>query len=339
MKVTRRLRERLGERLGPAARDLAGQARERLADQLGDRLGDRGDRLAERIEPNRPPDAQGNRPRAAFAGVLDGRHLWLAVDATPGTLAVRPKVDRVGDQPGTGNEVGNIVPLTSDIAEDDPRYRSVRSDLAILPTQPGNEEARFEVVITAPGGKLHRVWTPPLARNQPVRPPARDGVQWRVARSTDGTLELIREPAPDGALLVDIDIDADDVTTLRISGAPEGSDLRLVDDESGQVRATRPLSHEGGLATGTVGPDDVPEGLGLSLSVHVGELPVRRRANDLTRPAGAVLLPQVQNPDTDDETPQFTLVFRWLPDGVLRVRRPKGQVTDTEPDKASGADS
>jgi len=35
-----------------------------------------------------------------------------------------------------------------------------------------------------------------------------------------------------------------------------------------------------------------------------------------------VLLPQVKN-DTG-EGPLFSLVFRWLPDGVLRVRRPKG---------------
>ena len=70
-------------------------------------------------------------------------------------------------------------------------------------------------------------------------------------------------------------------------------------------------------------PGDVPEGVGLSASVHAGDLPVRRRANDLARPDNAVMLPQVQNPD-DDETPLFALVFRWLPDGVLRVRRPKG---------------
>jgi hypothetical protein len=34
------------------------------------------------------------------------------------------------------------------------------------------------------------------------------------------------------------------------------------------------------------------------------------------------MLPQVQNPE--DDGPLFSLVLRWLPDGVLRVRRPKG---------------
>ena len=303
MKVTRRLRQQWDEQLAPAARDLAGQARERLGDRFGDRL-------AERLDPGTTtPDAPGNRPRTAFAGVLDGRHLWLAVDGTPGTLALRE------------TQTGKVAPLSSDIPEDDPRYRSVRSDLSALP---GKDAARFEVVITAPGGKTHRVWTPPLARNEPVRTPARDGVQWRVARSADGTLELVREPAPEGAVLLDIGIDTDNLTTVRLAGAPEGAELRLVDDESGAVLATLPLTHDGGIATGTIAPDDVPEGLGLSASVHAGELPVRRRDNGLARPAGAVLLPQVQNADADDDSPQFSLVFRWLPDGVLRVRRPQG---------------
>ena len=163
MKVTRRLRDQLGT----AAREVAQQAKDRTLERLG---------RDEDPVPVAAPDSPGNRPQAAFAGVLDGRHLWLAVDATPGTLALRT----TGDQ-------GQVVPLASDLAEDDPRYRSVRSDLSTLP---GPGAARYEVVITAPGGKVHRVWTPPLARNEPVRTPAADGVQWQVARSADGTLEL-----------------------------------------------------------------------------------------------------------------------------------------------------
>ena len=85
---------------------------------------------------------------------------------------------------------------------------------------------------------------------------------------------------------------------------------------------TRPLAVDAGVAVATIVPADVPEGVGLSASVHAGDLPVRRRANDLARPDNAVMLPQVQNPD--DDGPLFSLVFRWLPDGVLRVRRPKG---------------
>ena len=43
---------------------------------------------------------------------------------------------------------------------------------------------------TAPGGKLHRVWTAPLVRNEPVLIPAGDDVAWSLARTEDGTLQL-----------------------------------------------------------------------------------------------------------------------------------------------------
>jgi hypothetical protein len=72
-----------------------------------------------------------------------------------------------------------------------------------------------------------------------------------------------------------------------------------------------------GIATLT--PDLVPEGIGLSTSVHAGDLPVRRRDNELARPDTAVLLPQHQSEDGQS----VAVVYRWLPDGVLRVRRPK----------------
>ena len=297
MKVTRRLRDQLGS----AAREAADQARERLGQSWGQTIKRDDDASAP------APDAPGNRPRTAFAGVLDGRHLWLAVDATPGTLAVRE----------TGTE--RVFPLGSDLAEDDPRYRSVRSDLDALP---GTGQARYDVVITAPGGKVHRVWSPPLARNEPVRVPAGDEVAWSLARSEDGTLQLVREPAPAGAFLLDVGSALDDTMTLHLGGAPAGAELRLVDDTSGEVLLTRPLTVDAGVAVATIVPADVPEGIGLSASVYVGDLPVRRRANDLARPDNAVMLPQVQN--TEDDGPLFSLVLRWLPDGVLRVRRPKG---------------
>jgi hypothetical protein len=312
VKVTRRLRDQLSS----AAREAADLAREKARDRLGPTLG-RGEEPA----PAPARDAPGNRPRAAFAGVLDGRHLWLAVDATPGSLALR--------EAGIGSDAGGLLQLASDLAEDDPRYRSVRTDLTAVA---GEGSARFEVVVTAPGGKVYRVWTPPLARNEPVRTPAVGGVLWELARSADGTLELVREPAPAGAVLLDIDIDIDDVTTLRIGGAAAGAELRLVDDESGEVLVTRSLDHEGGVATGTLSPADVPERVGLSAAVHAGDLPVRRRANDLARPDNAVLLPQVQNDSDEEDAPLFAVTFRWLPDGILRVRRPKGRPQDASQD-------
>ena len=240
--------------------------------------------------------------------MLDGRHLWLAVDATPGTLAV--------SEAGTDR----VFPLGSDLAEDDPRYRSVRSDLDALP---GTGQARYDVVITAPGGKVHRVWSPPLARNEPVRVPAGDEVAWSLARSEDGTLQLVREPAPAGAFLLDVASAPrrhHDAASRRGPGRRRAPARRRHERRGAADPAADRRRGRGGRPRSC--PADVPEGVGLSASVYAGDLPVRRRANDLARPDNAVMLPQVQN--TEDDGPLFSLVLRWLPDGVLRVRRPKG---------------
>jgi hypothetical protein len=284
----------------------------KLSPRVGQRLEQARDRLGLGEEPGPPPpDAQGSRPRAVFAGVLDGRHLWLAVEATPGTLSLRELDD---------GQAGQVIALASDLVEDDPHFRSVRADLADLP---GPVESRFEVVMASPGDRVERVWTPALPAPEPLTIPPADGVQWRVGRSADGTLELARTPAEPGAVLVGIEADLEDTVTLHIAGAGPDAELRLVDDQDGAVLLTRPLSRPltdtDGVATATLRPDDVPDRIGLSGSVYAGDLPVRRRANELARPDTAVLLPQHQS----DDGQSVALVYRWLPDGVLRVRRPK----------------
>jgi hypothetical protein len=284
----------------------------KLSPRVGQRLEQARERLGlgEEPEPPLPPDAQGSRPRAVFAGVLDGRHLWLAVEATPGTLSLR-ELDE--------GRAGQVIALASDLVEDDPHFRSVRVDLADLP---GPVESRYEVVVASPGDRVERVWTPALLPQEPLTTPPADGVQWHVGRSPDGTLELARTPAEPGAVLVGIEADLDDpeeTVTLHIAGAGLDAELRLVDDQDGAVLLTRPLTHADGVATATLRPDDVPDRIGLSTSVHAGDLPVRRRANELARPDTAVLLPQHQS----DDGQSVALVYRWLPDGVLRVRRPK----------------
>ena len=40
--------------------------------------------------------------------------------------------------------------------------------------------------------------------------------------------------------------------------------------------------------------------------------------------------------DGDDGAPLFAIVFRWLPDGVLRVRRPKGRSPEMSPGVSPG---
>jgi hypothetical protein len=100
--------------------------------------------------PPPPPTPPRGAPVAAFAGVLDGRSLWLAVDARPGSLALRE----------TGS--GDVIALSGDLPEDQPAYRSTRVDLAELPIS--TDEAAYDVVVVPSGGRSPKpVWTPPLA--------------------------------------------------------------------------------------------------------------------------------------------------------------------------------
>ena len=174
----------------------------KLSPRVGQRLEQARERLglAEEPAPPPPPDAQGSRPRAVFAGVLDGRHLWLAVEATPGTLSLR-ELDE--------GQTGQVIALASDLVEDDPHFRSVRADLADLP---GPVESRYEVVMASPGDRVERVWTPALPRRSRSPPRRRTASSGSIGRSPDGTLELARTPAEPGAVLVGIEADLDDPT-------------------------------------------------------------------------------------------------------------------------------
>lgn len=278
----------LTKRLGTAARTAADAARARLGNEPG------------AIAPE--PDGRGNRPRAAFAGVLDGRHLWLAVDATPGSLALRHQATQ------------EVVTLHSDLTEDDPRWRSVRASLSGLT----GGDATYDVVVVAPGGRVHGVWTPPLPRNEPVVTPVADGVRWRVDRASDGALLLQRHEEPTSASLLDISME-DDRVKLTIADAEPGAELVLLDDDNDAEVARIPLNHSLSDAVAVITPSDVPDRLGLSAKVMVGGRDLRRRANELVRPDTAVLLPQHQA----DDGQSVALVYRWLPDETLRIRRPK----------------
>ena len=105
-----------------------------------------------------PPTPPRGAPVAAFAGILDGQRLWLAVDAAPGSLALRDT--------GSGDVIApeNEVP-----ADDQPGYRAARVDLAQLP---GDAEATYDVVVVPARNSTPKpVWSEPLTA--PCRPPPR----------------------------------------------------------------------------------------------------------------------------------------------------------------------
>lgn len=235
---------------------------------------------------------------AAYAGILDGESLWLALEATPGTIGLR-------------DEAGEVHPLRSDLAEDDPEYRSVRAGLLDLP---GEDEQAYEVVLVPPGGRGERlVWTAPFPSNPTRVPPSRDG-RWQLSlgRTEEGTL-LVRRTRPAPALdVLDLAVSEDGIRVTFVGG--HATELRLVAGDT--VLARYPVTRDGDRQVATITEPELPEAAGQLVRLVAGELPLRRRANDLATPNNAVLLPVLLGDDLE----VARLRLRWSPDGYLVAR-------------------
>jgi len=241
-------------------------------------------------QPPPPPTPPRGAPVAVFAGVLDGRSLWLAIEALPGSLALR--------EAGSGD----VIALSGDLSEDQPDYRSTRVDLAELPTPAGT--AAYDVVLVPSGGRSPKpVWTPPLAAATSA---VVDDTRWGLRRSDDGHLRLTRTPVPPAAELTGI-LSLDE--GIRVTTAPAG-ELALV-GESGETIATC----ADGLLTAAAVTGATPQLAGVT----AGGLPIRRRDNDLTDPGRAVPLPELYavEPGLEDHV---RLRLRWSGDGLLMAR-------------------
>ncbi len=228
-----------------------------------------------------PPEPPKGRPPVVFAGILDGRHLWLAVDAQPGALTLRDRAS------------GEVLDLPSEVTEDQPDHRSVRLDLDRL-----TGETYDVVLVPAPGRTPRPLWTPPL--------PAAAYRGWALRRGPDGELHVDRLPPERGVVLDAVRTDGDRVV-LTLSEPVD--DLLLLGPDGAPA---------GRIGT-TFGLADLPTGAGRLLQPVVGSAeehrPVVRRANDFTRPDAAVLLPHLVD---DEDRPRARL--RWRADVGLVIR-------------------
>lgn len=242
---------------------------------------------------------------ATFAGVLDGRSLWLAVAATPGALALRETTS------------GDVVALASDLAEDQPEHRSVRVDLDGL--GPAGEAA-YDVVVVPPGGRApRRVWSRPLT---PATTPRHDGHRWAVVRDDEGWLGLRRTAA------------APAVALTRVSAGPDGVRLDV------EPAATLVLRSEDGsevarLADGLLGVDTVAGVPDQPTAVTTDDgRPVVRRDDDLLNPGRGAPLPELYLPGDGVRDPLglVRVRLRWSDSGELLAR-----VLDPEPETGATA--
>ncbi|GAA4676750.1 hypothetical protein [Nocardioides nanhaiensis] len=244
------------------------------------------------LEPPTPaPVAPRGAPRATYAGVLDGRHLWLAVALAPGQLAVQDRAE----------DATEPLPLPTDLLDDQPEHRSVRTDLETLAL---TSAAGYDLVLVAPGGRARRIWSPPLPQR---RTPARDGLCWEVHRDDDGLLSLHRTAVPEHVELAAVEVLAEG---LRLAvHPPAGLVLRAAEGDHVLAALT-----DGLLTVDAV--DGVPAQV-ARVTTTDGR-PVLRRDDDLLNPGRGAPLPDLYLPGSSVREPVGVerLRLRWTDRGL-----------------------
>lgn len=202
-------------------------------------------------------DGPGGRPFAEFAGVLDGRHLWLAVaDPAPdAALGLRLPDGRVEPLAGTREPAGPSAPPVL----------AARVDLAALVAAadwadrlPAQGHLALVPVLVTPGHDPEPLWTPPrsLAGRERRTGSLAPGLRPRLRRADDGTLVLELATASRAVRAVAFE-------------APEGGvDVRV--EVAATVTGARVLrGDDGGAALGDLGVVPVPEGVVVRVSPDV----------------------------------------------------------------------
>jgi hypothetical protein len=254
---------------------------------------------------------------AEFAGVLDGRALWLAV-----SLAQLDEASTAGWRFAVRPESGEPITLGGELDRD---HLAVIAD---LPTAPGT----YDVLVACDGDVRPVVAEEPSPG--PTRTPDQGPVRYELAYADDG-LRVTVSSLTETAGVVDLSTDGSVITvTLTDQAEPSGhSELVFVQDhvDLGSV----PLVPGPRGRTATLTADNVP-GSNMRLVVPSGgrRKQVRRIRNGLTAAGPSVLLPRLE-----DDAGEPVLVCMWHPDsGNLRLRRPQAD-TVSEAVPATGARS
>lgn len=241
-----------------------------------------------RLTPRRRSDgdAPSRGPVAAYAGILDGRHLWLTLES---------------GQAAELHGQGQVIPLGE------------VTDLLGVP--------RGDYRVVSEG---RPVWARPPAPDPTRTPVAPDGRSQLVLERDDlGHLTVVRRETEPTAVLAAIELRDSDVhlTLLPPDGVVPGAHLLLLDTDDRLLGQLPVTGHDGHIET-LLGAADLPAGyfgfVRLALGTESEWVRIRRRANDLADPHSAVLLPELHDPDSTDDAPVAR--FRWNPDGHLTIR-------------------
>lgn len=273
-----------------------------------------------------------SRPAAVYARVLDGDHLWLAVEG------VTAEDELALDVPG------GPVPLVPESvrALDGPRAGvALCADLLGLPLPPAGagDEWTARLLATAPGAGPGVGGVPvalPEAPDEDATTTPRSSAGWwqhAVLQGPDGELLLRRTGHAPWAEVLGLDADDDRLwATLLLPDepAPAGAGpvpVAALQDASGtelcRLPDTGPGTGAGRLVLAV--PPDVPVPVGTGARVVLRDTPdsvpvlVRRRRHELVYPDASVALPGIV--EADDVKP--LLRWRWFPDGTLAVQRPR----------------
>lgn len=220
---------------------------------------------------------------AAYARVLDGDHLWLAVPAPTGeTLTVRGAA--ADELPVPTEHRDGLAVATLDVA-------GLLADL----------DADRVVLTFALGGRPVGWDGGPMVGPTKV-PPTRDG-RWQLrAFAADGELRVARTRADAACVVSSISHDGE-VVTLTLSVA-DGELVAL--DESTEVGRVPVREGRAVLDASLVVPDGTVAR--LAVSVAGAHVPVVRRQRDLKRANFAVALPATAGGR-----------LQWQPDGQLAL--------------------
>lgn len=228
---------------------------------------------------------------AVYARVLDGDHLWLAVEARAGaSLSVRGVP--AGEQPVPTEHRGGLAVATVDVAG---LLGDVDTDRVVL-------------TLAVDGAPV--TWEGGPAVGPTKVPPTRDG-RWQLrVVSAEGELRVVRTRAdaavavasfaqagPDTVLLLDPGAAGVDVEDATLVALDEDREVGRVEVRAGRAVLDASLV----VAEGVVAR--------LALLTAAGAVPVVRRERDLKRAHQAVALPACPGGR-----------LQWQPDGQLALK-------------------